>query len=238
MDVTISAALGVTASLLFSVAGVPTLHGWKIALLLFLAIKSYRIFLYPKYFSPFRDLPGPTNNHFLFGQSIHFIKASSPIELYVKWMKQWPNAPFIRYLTFGNEEVIVANSIRAHKEIQQTQCYSFVKPARFRKVVQEFTGNGILVLEGEEHCAHRRMLANPLSVPNIRKLQPIFEAKSRELCKLLEHAAASSGLIDCTEVFTKATLDIIGAAVLGLELESLSSVSFASKEDSHAGKAN
>ncbi|KAF4455209.1 cytochrome p450, partial [Fusarium albosuccineum] len=51
------------------------------------------------------------------------------------------------------------------------------------------------------------------------------------------HAAASLGVIDCTEVFTKATLDIIGATVLGLELENLSSVSFASKEDSHAGKA-
>ncbi|KAF5022630.1 hypothetical protein F66182_5306 [Fusarium sp. NRRL 66182] len=240
MDVTTSAALGVAGAFLLSAAGATTLPRGKAAgvvvLFLYLAIKSYRIFLYPRYLSPFRHLPGPTNNHFLFGQSIHFIKAGSPIELYVKWMKQWPDAPFIRYLAFGNEEIIVANSIEAHRQIQQTQCYSFVKPTRFRKVIQEFAGNGILVLEGSEHRAHRRMLANPLSVPNIRKLQPIFEDKSRELCKLLDYAAASSGAIDCTKVFTKATLDIIGATVLGLELENLSSDNLGMKQDSHATK--
>ncbi|KAJ4250251.1 hypothetical protein NW762_012066 [Fusarium torreyae] len=262
MDITTSAALGVAGALLLSTAGLTTPPGWKaaavLALLLFLIIKIYRIFLYHKYFSPLRHLPGPTvstapgskclfmptltrgrwtqNNHFLFGQSINFIRADSPIELYVKWMRQWPDAPFIRYLTFGNEEVIVANSIEAHKQIQQTHCYSFVKPTRFRKVIQEFAGNGILLLEGSEHRAHRKMLGNPLSVPNIRKLQPIFEAKSKDLCKLLDHAAASTGVIDCTEVFTKATLDIIGATVLGLDLENLSSETFETRQDSHIAK--
>ncbi|KAF4965998.1 hypothetical protein FSARC_6274 [Fusarium sarcochroum] len=129
-------------------------------------------------------------------------------------------------------------NIEAPKQIQQTHCYSFVKPTRFRKVIQEFAGNGTLVLEGSEHRAHRKMLANPLSVPNIRKLQPIFEAKSRELCKLLDNAAASSGLIDCTEVFTKATLDIIGATVLGLELENPSSGTFDIKQDIHVAKTD
>lgn len=132
----------------------------------------------------------------------------------------------------------VVNSIKAHKEVQKSHCYSFIKPKRFRKVVQEFAGDGVLVLEGEEHRAHRRMLANPLSIPNIKKLQPIFEAKSRELCKLLDHSAGSTGIVDCTEVFTKVTLDIIGATILGLELENLSSTTFAAKAGEHPAESS
>jgi hypothetical protein len=49
--------------------------------------------------------------------------------MYLAWMRKWPDAPLIRYLSFGNSEVVLINSLAACKEVLQTRCYSFVKPA-------------------------------------------------------------------------------------------------------------
>lgn len=68
------------------------------------------------------------DNHWFFGQFINIAKADSPHACYVKWMKEHPEAPFIRYLTFANAEVLMVNSPNAFREVLQTQCYSFEKP--------------------------------------------------------------------------------------------------------------
>ncbi|KAI1404488.1 cytochrome P450 [Hypoxylon fuscum] len=196
-------------------------------LLQYVLIKFYRIFLYHRYFSPFRHLPGPTENHFFFGQAINLIKAKSPEELYVKWMKDFPEAPVIRYLTFANAEVLVCNSLNSFKDVLQTYCYAFHKPYRWRRMMVEITGKGVLSLEDDEHRQHRKMLTGAFSTSNVRKFEPVFQSKTKELGDVLDQTISASGhgIIDCTEVFSKATLDIIGVTVLGVELANLKSVS-------------
>jgi hypothetical protein len=82
-----------------------------------------------------------------------------PNDLYLKWMRTWPNEPFIRHLSFGNSEVLLVNSLKAHKEVMQTKAYSFVKPAFFEKLMGEFLGRGVLFSVGDEHRLQRRFLA-------------------------------------------------------------------------------
>ncbi|KAI0006418.1 cytochrome P450 [Xylariaceae sp. FL0662B] len=220
----------------------------KVILVLFLvqylAVKYYRIFLYHRYFSPFRHLPGPTDNHFFFGQAINFIRAESPPELYVKWMKQFPDAPVIRYLTFANTEVLVCNSLNSFKDVLQTNCYLFHKPDRWRRMMVEITGKGVLSLEDDEHRLHRKMLAGVFSAPNVRKLEPVFQTKASELSTVLSQAISGSdrekgsqGVIDCTEVFSKATLDIIGVTILGAELANLKTVNDQSQRQNTKAQA-
>lgn len=92
-------------------------------------------------------------------------------------------------------------------------------------MMTEITGAGIVGLEGDEHHRHRRMLAGVFSASNVRKLEPVFQSKAKELTSLLaESDAANNGLIDCTDVFSKATLDIIGVTIMGVELSNLKSV--------------
>ncbi|KAI0112811.1 cytochrome P450 [Hypoxylon sp. NC0597] len=199
----------------------------QIALALFLAqylaVKYYRIFLYHKYFSPLRHVPGPTDNHFLFGQAINFLKAETPTTLYVKWMREHPDAPFIRYLTWGNTEVLVPVNLNAHKEVLQSQCYSLQKPTWFLRIVKEVAGHGLILMEGEEHKAHRRMLGGSFSLKNIRKLEPIFQEKAKDICRYFEQSIRENdnktGVIDCTTTFSKAILDIMGQAILGVNLD-------------------
>lgn len=87
-------------------------------------------------------------------------RASGPLDLYLKWMRTWPDAHFIRHLSFGNSEILLVNSLEAHKEVMQTKAYSFVKPAFFEKLVGEFAGKGVLFSVGDEHRLQRRFLAS------------------------------------------------------------------------------
>ncbi|KAI0117634.1 cytochrome P450 [Hypoxylon sp. NC0597] len=233
MDAFICASISAAEWLTLRILDYPIqLSPWETVLTFFLLqyglVKFYRIFLYPRYFSPFRHLPGPKDNHFFFGQAINMIKAKSPAELYIKWMKEYPDAPVIRYLTFANTEVLVCNSLNSFKDVLQTNCYSFHKPDRWRRLMVEITGKGVLSLEGNEHRQHRKMLGGAFSTFNVKKLEPVFSSKAKELGDILEQTISSgdeknggSGIIDCTDAFSKVTLDIIGVTVLGVELANL-----------------
>jgi cytochrome P450 len=199
---------------------------------LYLPLKYYRIFIYPWYFSPFRHLPTPTDNFLFFGQAINFVKASSPIELYVKWMRQWPDAPVIRYMTFGNTEVLVANSLEAFHELLQTKCYDFRKPDRWHRIVGDIIGKGVINMESGEHKVARKMLAGAFNVPNSRKLIPVFQEKAREVSALFERAIAADkngrdeGIFAAIDTFQSFTLDTFGMVNLGVELNHLQSITF------------
>ena len=94
---------------------------------------------------------------FLLGQLYNQSQAL-PSELEKKWMKEYPDEPFIRYLSLVNIEILMVNNARAHKDVLQTHCYSFVKPPFYERVVGEIAGKGILFTEGEEHKKQRKLL--------------------------------------------------------------------------------
>lgn len=145
-------------------------------------------------------------------------------------MREHPDAPFIRYLSWANTEVLVPNSLNANRDVVQTHCYSFSKPPWFLRVVKELGGRGVILMEGEEHRAHRKMLAAPFSLKNIRKLEPIFQEKATDICASFDRCIeendnddddkhTGTAVIDCTDTFSKAILDIMGQAILGINLD-------------------
>ncbi|KAI0160442.1 cytochrome P450 [Xylariaceae sp. FL1272] len=245
MDVIICAGLSVVTTFLVSVliaqlyVDAPPSAITKKTILVHFAVeyftlKVYRTFIYHNYFSPLRHLPGPSNNHWLFGQSINLLKANSPTELYIKWMLENPDAPFIRYLSFGNKEILVPNSPNAHKEILQTHGYKLRKPATWLRMTKEMAGEGVIVMEFDKHRRHRRLLNGPFAVGSIKRLEPVFQSKAGEVAQLLDRAIQAgtgrSGVIDCTDTFSKTTLDIMGITVLGIDLGNLAATQFGSKQ--------
>lgn len=85
-------------------------------------------------------------------------------------MRKWPDAPFIRHLTFGNQEVLLVNNLEAAREVLQTHAYSFVKPNFFVKLVGEMMGTGVLFSAGEEHKQRRRIMAGKSFLQRTQKL--------------------------------------------------------------------
>lgn len=127
-------------------------------------------------------------------------------------MKENPDSHFIRYLGFLNQEILVPNSLAATKNILQTNCYSFQKPNWFLRLAKEIAGHGILFMEGNEHRAHRRMLTNPFALKSIRKLEPVFLSKAKDICVFLDQEIAANGgsttEIESLDLFMRAILDI------------------------------
>ncbi|OQU95832.1 hypothetical protein CLAIMM_01999 [Cladophialophora immunda] len=188
----------------------------------FLTLQAFHIFVYPFYLSPLRNLPRPkVRGNILLGQIPNQYN-SLPSELEKQWMLEHPDAPFIRYLTFLNKEVLLVNSPQAHKEVLQTQCYSFRKPLYYQRIIGEIAGMGILFAEGEEHRRIRKMLISPFSFGNIKRLLPFFQTKATELANLISASLQKSELVEVSGLLAKTTLDIVGLAALGYQLDSLS----------------
>lgn len=138
-------------------------------------------------------------------------------------MKEHPDAPFIRYLGFLNSEVLVPNSLAAHKNVLYNNCYTFAKPQWFLRIVKEVAGHGLILMEGAEHRAHRKMLTNSFSLKSIRKLEPVFKDKARDICRFFDQCISNNdsktGTFDCIGTFMRAILDIMGTVILGVDLD-------------------
>jgi cytochrome P450 len=102
------------------------------------------------------------NNTFFVGQLANQMRAASPVAEYVAWAKKWPDEPFIRHLSFGNSEALLVNSISAHRQVLQTKCYSFGKPAFFERLVGDIVGKGLMFSVGDEHRTQRRQLSGAI----------------------------------------------------------------------------
>ncbi|KAI1462403.1 cytochrome P450 [Annulohypoxylon moriforme] len=184
------------------------------------------ILVYSDYSSPFRNLPGPHDDNIIFGQEVGKFLAESPVELQLKWMRKWPDAPFIKYPSFAGRKVLLVNSLAAYKTVLQTHAYDFVKPPFFARLVGEITGVGLLFAEGESHKHERRLLAGPFSVPSMRKLLPVFREKARDLSDEFEELLGGKpyATVEAIETLSKSTMDTIGVTVLGIELNTISSM--------------
>ncbi|KAI0835283.1 cytochrome P450 [Hypoxylon sp. FL0890] len=195
-------------------------------LIQYVFLKIYRVVLYPNYFSPLKHIPGPKDHNLILGQEVRKFKAESPVSVQLEWMRKWPDAPFIRYLSFAGKEVLLVNSLAAHKAVLQTHVYDFVKPPFFARLVGEITGVGLLFAEGEHHKRERRLLAGPFSVPSMRKLLPVFREKAKDITRVFENLLGDKphGTVEAIETLSKSTMDTIGVTVLGIELDTLSSM--------------
>ncbi|EHK39647.1 cytochrome P450 [Trichoderma atroviride IMI 206040] len=227
--VTLASCAGVVLLLQYNYATVPVAAGCGVAFFVLGTIvhKIGRALIYPFYFSKLRNVPGPKDNQFLVGQAIRLLKAAGPNDLFLEWVRKWPNAPFIRYLSFGNSEVLLVNSLEAAREVLQVYAYSFVKPSFQEKLVGEMMGTGLLFGVGEPHRRLRRITAGPLSKPNVRKMLPIFQDKAKELSDMVDKAIAGEdkGVVEVESLFNRTAFKVISTALLGRDITNFRSKS-------------
>ncbi|KAM0274728.1 hypothetical protein ACHAPA_000832 [Fusarium lateritium] len=155
----------------------------------------FDVFVYPFYVSPLRHLPGPTDNVFFLGQAAKFLQVPWFPELFCKWSREFPEAPLIRYLNFGNSETLFVNCIEAYKQVLQTKSAYFVKPDFARQFAHEIIGDGLPFVEGKLHKLRRAAISRKLPNSNVEVETNIW----------------------------KAVLDVIGLETFGLDLNHLGS---------------
>jgi cytochrome P450 len=127
------------------------------------------------------------------------------------------------------------------------QNYEFIKPSHFRDGLARILGVGILLAEGDEHKKQRKDLMPAFAFRHIKELYPVFWSKSRDLVERLAEASKATvpssekqvsssqdpeksavdavthvpGAIEVGGWSSRATLDIIGEAGMGVDFESL-----------------
>jgi cytochrome P450 len=112
----------------------------------------------------------------------------------------------------------VVSSQAAHELMGRAE---FVKPTFLADTLRVVVGDGLLLVEGEEHTAKRRLIAPSFHHGSIKRMNSAFEAKARELMAVLEEESAR-GDVDLAEGFQKMTLDVIGIVAFGHSFQSLS----------------
>ncbi|KAK0641982.1 cytochrome P450 [Cercophora newfieldiana] len=185
----------------------------------------YQLFVYPRFISPLRNIPGPKDHHFLLGQTINQFKSGSPSQPYLSWMLRWPRAHLIRYFNILNSDAVLVTSLAAHKEILRDKVYSFQKPPFLTRLVADIVGLGLVFAEGNVHKTQRKVLAGLFSPGHLKALLPVFQSKARHLSHLLDQIVdTGDGVVELVSLYSRIMLDIMGVFALGIELDNLKSI--------------
>ena len=181
----------------------------------------YWSYLYPFYFSPMRNVP-TVPGFPLWGQFFTIISTEVGVPNR-EWHQKY--GPIIRYFfPFGAERLSIADDdALTHMCIKNP--YNYPKPDRAKQWMVRILGEGVLLAEGNPHKQQRKALSPGFSIQSIKALTPVFWRKALLLSKLWERdmlvEKTRSMRIEVLEWLNRTTLDIIGEAGFGTDLDSL-----------------
>ena len=133
---------------------------------------------------------------------------------------------------FPGEDMITLNATRDQIAIMNPQlladvlvhkCYDFTKPPRISAFLRYILGDGLIIVEGDPHKFLRKKTTPAFHFRHIKELYPMMWAKGETLTKTLgqDIATNSSSTIELNSWASKVTLDIIGVAGLGRDIDSV-----------------
>ena len=143
------------------------------------------------------------------------------------WIKTIPNEGLIRVAGLLGKYNFIPTTPRVLSELLVTKSYDFQKPPEGRDVLRVLLGDGLVVSEGDVHKFQRKNLNPMFSFRHIKDLYPLMWSKSVELVDCIQTQISTSGspekgcVIEVNEWTGRATLDVIGVAALGHNINSL-----------------
>ncbi|KAJ7131021.1 cytochrome P450 [Mycena epipterygia] len=207
-------------------------------LLLLLAAGAYVLFhaaraIHAHLTCPLRNLPGPARGDRVFGHFkllivlilLSFVYdqrtyAQNDYDLKNRWRATF-GTNFVYRGLFNKRELYTAD-LSALKHILVNDMI-YQKPPPMRQTMESLVGNGLTVVEGEEHRRQRKILNPAFSIPATRDLTEIFTQKSVELRDLWlrQLGDADSQRIDAFAWLRKMTLEVIAEAGFNYHLNAL-----------------
>ncbi|KAK3906975.1 cytochrome P450 [Staphylotrichum tortipilum] len=181
----------------------------------------WRSWVFPYFFSPLRHVP-TVPGFPLWGQFMPIILEECGVP-----QRRWHDlyGPVIRYsFPLGCERLSFADDAGL-KHLTTKNPYNFPKPVRAKLWMVRILGEGVLLAEGEEHIYHRKVLTPGFSLSAVRDLAPFFWDKALFMAELqqaeMEADAQTTGKFEILEWLNRCTLDIIGEAGFGYDIDSL-----------------
>ena len=144
-----------------------------------------------------------------------------------------PNDGLIHFRGFFYQDRLIVTDPKALAEVLVTRTYDFEKPSRVRNFLRTVIGDGLIIVEGDEHKFQRKHIMPVFSFRHIKDLYPIFWSKANALTESLaaeisenpvyspNQKAKMTGDVEINHWANKVTMDIIGLAGLGREFNAL-----------------
>ncbi|TDZ13448.1 Cytochrome P450 monooxygenase FUM15 [Colletotrichum spinosum] len=196
-----------------------TLTTWAVVLPLYTIL--WQSYIFPFYISEMRTIP-TVSGFPLWGQFFDIISREVG-EPQREWHQE--HGPIIRYFfPLGAERLSIADD-EALKHMTVRNPYNYPKPVRAKLWMVRILGEGVLLAEGQDHVHQRKALAPGFSIQAIRALTPVFWEKSLLMARCWREELAADGVstksFEALDWLNRATLDIIGKAGFGYDVDSL-----------------
>ncbi|KAJ7915751.1 cytochrome P450 [Mycena leptocephala] len=170
----------------------------------------YRAVVYPRFFSPLRNIPGPSMGNPLFGQLFAIFK-NEPA---------FPSADGRRI----GQECLVFLSPEALEQIMVKDWLEYPRPQFLRDILGMTAGNGLFTITGDAHKKLRKAINPAFSIPNL--ITPYF-TKIHRLVEILKGQIKGEVDPEAGKVFQmyrfmgKVALDIICDTAFGYKTDCL-----------------
>ncbi|KAJ8229359.1 hypothetical protein LV156_007261 [Aspergillus fumigatus] len=178
----------------------------------FVAFAVYWMILYPRYFTPFGNIPTPSRRRILTGNYPVLFPDNAWVPLR-ELAETTPNDGLLRIYSALSGEALLVTSPPAIRDMLTVNAFDFTHQDLVKIAIRRFTGSNLGFLSNDEFKAF----------PHVRKLTSIFWAKAQEMvrCMSNELRADSFARIDFREYMSRATLNNIGLAGMGHDFQTL-----------------
>ncbi|KAH1744275.1 hypothetical protein KXV78_006670 [Aspergillus fumigatus] len=178
----------------------------------FVAFAVYWMILYPRYFTPFGNIPTPSRRRILTGNYPVLFPDNAWVPLR-ELAETTPNDGLLRIYSALSGEALLVTSPPAIRDMLTVNAFDFTHQDLVKIAIRRFTGSNLGFLSNDEFKAF----------PHVGKLTSIFWAKAQEMvrCMSNELRADSFARIDFREYMSRATLNNIGLAGMGHDFQTL-----------------
>ncbi|KAK9464070.1 cytochrome P450 [Lipomyces oligophaga] len=165
-------------------------------------------------------MPKVPDAHLLFGNFYDY-GAKNYYEHALDMKKKYPDLDICRFQGLFGSDVVTCLSAEAHSQVLQSLVYKLPKPD-VALAFKEIIGNGVVFAEGETHVHMRKMLSPAFSYTYVKRFVPIFMEKTLKVMDLFQQNVESGKpVFQVAQLFSRLTLDAIGAAAFGVELHAI-----------------
>ncbi|KAJ6524320.1 cytochrome P450 [Mycena capillaripes] len=184
----------------------------------------YRAVVYPCFFSPLRNVPGPSMGSPVFGQGFVISKKETCIPQR-EWAKQY--GPVVRWMWPFRQECLVFLSPEALQQIMVKDWLEYPRPRFLRDILGLVAGHGLLTITGDAHKRLRKAMNPAFSIPNLIAQTDMYYEHIEGLVEILKGQIEGEAAPEAGKVFqvyrwmSKVTLDIICDIAFGYKTDCL-----------------
>lgn len=141
-------------------------------------------------------------------------------DLFLDLAQEYPGEELIN-LTATRGQVLVTNP-KLFADLLVHKAYDFAKPRKIRNFLRHVLGDGLIIVEGDQHKFLRKNTMPAFHFRHIKELYPMMMTKANLMVKEMKTdlnndpaGEKGAGVVELSGWASKVTIDIIGIAGLG-----------------------